>query len=54
MKIARVIGSVSGTIKDSPWWAKTLLVNVVEQWGFLNPSQVATDTCGSGIGDMVL
>ena len=56
MKIARVIGSVSGTIKDSRLVGqKLLLVNVVDADGaVLNPSQVATDTCGSGIGDMVL
>ena len=56
MKIARVIGSVSGTIKDSRMVGqKLLLVNVVDADGaILNPSLGATDTCGSGIGDMVL
>ena len=56
MKIARVIGSVSGTIKDARLVGqKLLLVDVVDANGaVLDPSLVATDTCGAGIGDMVL
>ena len=56
MKIARVIGSVSGTIKDGRLVGqKLLLVDVVDANGaVLDPSLVATDTCGAGIGDMVL
>jgi len=56
MKIARVIGSVSGTIKDTRLMGqKLLLVDVVDANGaVLDPSLVATDTCGAGIGDMVL
>ena len=56
MKIARVIGSVSGTIKDARLVGqKLLLVDVVDSNGaVLDPSLVATDTCGAGIGDMVL
>ena len=56
MKIARVIGSVSGTIKDGRLVGqKLLLVDVVDANGaVLDPSLIATDTCGAGIGDMVL
>ena len=56
MKIARVIGSVPGTIKDARLVGqKLLLVDVVDANGaVLDPSLVATDTCGAGIGDMVL
>ena len=56
MKIARVIGSVSGTIKDGRLVGqKLLLVDVIDANGaVLDPSLVATDTCGAGIGDMVL
>jgi len=56
MKIARVIGSVTGTIKDDRLVGqKLLLVDIVDASGaVLNPSQVITDTCGAGVGDMVL
>ena len=56
MKIARVIGSVSGTIKDARLVGqKLLLVDGIDANGaVLDPSLVATDTCGAGIGDMVL
>ena len=56
MKIARVIGSVTGTVKDGRLVGqKLLLVDVVDANGaVLDPSLVATDTCGAGIGDMVL
>jgi microcompartment protein CcmK/EutM len=55
MKIARVIGSVTGTVKDSRLVGqKLLLVDIVDARGaVLNPSQVITDTCGAGVGDMV-
>ena len=56
MKIARVIGSVTGTIKDGRLVGqKLLLVDIVDASGaVLNPSQVITYTCGAGVGDMVL
>ena len=56
MKIARVIGSVTGTIKDCQLVGqKLLLVDIVDASGaVLNPCQVITDTCGAGGGDMVL
>ena len=56
MKIARVIGSVTGTIKDGRLVGqKLLVVDVVDASGaVLKPSQVVTDTCGAGTGDMVL
>ena len=56
MKIARVIGSVTGTVKDGRLVGqKLLLVDIVDASGAVqNPSQVITDTCGAGVGDMVL
>ena len=56
MKIARVIGSVTGTVKDARLVGqKLLVVDIVDASGsVLKQSQVVTDTCGAGIGDMVL
>ena len=56
MKIARVTGSVTGTVKDGRLVGqKLLLVDIIDASGaVLNPSQVITDTCGAGVGDMVL
>jgi len=54
MKIARVIGSVTGTVKDGRLVGqKLLLVDIVDARGaVLNPSQVITDSCGAGVGYM--
>ena len=56
MKIARVIGSVTGAIKDGRLVGqKLLLADIVDASGAaLNPTQVSHATCGAGVGDMVL
>ena len=56
MKIARGIGSVTGAIIVGRFGGQKLLrVDIVDASGaVLNPSQVITDTCGAGVGDMVL
>ena len=56
MKIARVTGTVTATIKEPGLAGKKLLVVDVEDGAgnVLDRSLVAADTCGAGIGDMVL
>ncbi len=56
MKIARVRGVVTGTVKDSQFSGqKTLIVDVLDAEGnVLEASVVALDVCSAGPGDMVL
>ncbi|MEZ5925508.1 MAG: EutN/CcmL family microcompartment protein [Hyphomicrobiaceae bacterium] len=56
MKIGRVIGHVTATVKDTQLAGlKLLLVNIEDGDGaVLEPSIVAADTCSAGPGDMVL
>lgn len=56
MKIARVIGHATGTIKDSQLSGqKWLVVDIVDADGaVLEKSVVALDVCSAGLGDMVL
>ena len=56
MRIARVTGSGSGTVKDGRLTGqKLLVVDVVDTNDvILEPSQVVTDICGAGLGDRVL
>ena len=56
MKLARVTGTVTGTVKDSQLSGqKMLLVDIVDAAGkVLEPSVVALDTCSAGPGDHVV
>ncbi|MCZ7534112.1 MAG: EutN/CcmL family microcompartment protein [Acidimicrobiia bacterium] len=57
MRIARVIGTATGPIKDPPLSGHTLLViEPVDAHGKANgPHEVATDAAiGAGVGDWVL
>ena len=56
MKIGRVIGHVTATVKDHGLAGlKLLLVNIENGEGeVLEPAVVAADTCSAGPGDMVL
>lgn len=56
MKIARVTGSITATVKDSQFAGLKLLVTDVEDGSgkVLDKSVVAADTCSAGPGDMVL
>ncbi len=56
MKIARVTGTVTATVKEpSLAGSKLLIVDVEDGRGdVLERSLVAVDTCGAGVGDMVL
>lgn len=56
MKLARVTGTVTATIKDASLSGKPLLiVDVVDGKGkVLEPALVAADTVGAGVGDRVL
>ncbi len=56
MKIARVTGTVNGTVKDSQLTGFALLVADVEdgRGELLEKAVVAVDTCGAGVGDLVL
>ncbi|MGI9435507.1 MAG: EutN/CcmL family microcompartment protein [Geminicoccaceae bacterium] len=56
MRIARVIGTVTATVKASAISGVTLLVTDVEDGagGILERAVVAADTCGAGVGDLVL
>ena len=55
MQIARVTGTVTATVKD-PSLAGTKLLVVTSGDGSdaLQRSLVAADTCGAGVGDLVL
>lgn len=56
MKLALVTGTVEATVKDpSLTGAKLLLTDLVDGKGKVtDPALVAVDTCGAGVGDMVL
>lgn len=56
MRIARVIGTVTGPLKDPPLTGqKLLVVEPVDAYGTVSgPQEVATDTVGAGVGDWVL
>ncbi len=56
MKLARITGSVTATVKDSGLSGTVLLVCNVEDGGgaVLEKSVIAADTCGAGPGDLVL
>lgn len=56
MKIARVTGTASGTIKDSQLAGqKWLVVDIVDAGGVVQESSVvALDVCSAGVGDTVL
>lgn len=56
MKLARVTGTVTATAKDAQLVGLTLLLtDVIDGKGkVIDPACVAADTCGAGVGDMVL
>lgn len=56
MKLARVIGTIAATIKDPSLTGKPLLLtDLVDGKGKVTvPAFVVVDTCGAGVGDMVL
>ena len=56
MKLARVTGTVTATVKDTPFSAqKMLLVDIVDAEGtVLEPAVVALDVCSAGPGDLVV
>ena len=56
MKLARITGSVTATVKDSGLSGTVLLICNVEDGGgaVLEKAVVAADTCGAGPGDLVL
>ena len=56
MKIARVTGNVTATVKDSQLSGqKLLIVDIVDANGaVIEPSVVSLDVCGAGNGDMVV
>lgn len=56
MRLGRVVGTVTGTVKDGGFSGRTLLlVDLVDADGtVLDRHQVAVDTVGAGDGDVVL
>ncbi|MFZ1816260.1 MAG: EutN/CcmL family microcompartment protein [Rhizobiaceae bacterium] len=56
MKIGRIIGTVTATVKDARLSGITLLVADVEdgRGNVLEASVIAADTCSAGVGDIVL
>ena len=56
MKLARVTGTVTSTVKDTPFSAqKMLLVDIVDADGkVLEAAVVALDVCSAGPGDLVI
>ncbi len=56
MRIARVVGTTTGSLKDPNLTGHTLLVVVpVDATGTTTgPHEVVTDTVGAGVGDWVL
>lgn len=56
MKLARVTGHATGTIKDSQLAGqKWLLVDIVDAGGAVQESSVvALDVCSAGLGELVL
>lgn len=56
MKLACITGTVTATVKDAQMVGATLLVcDITDGAGrVLSSAQVATDTVGAGVGDIVL
>lgn len=56
MKIARVTGNITATVKDSQLTSVVLVIADIEdgQGNLLEKSVVAADDCSAGPGDMVL
>ncbi len=56
MRMARVVGTVTGTAKDRGLVGhKLLLVDLVDSTGsVVDPDHVAVDAVGAGTGDLVL
>ncbi|WP_171228436.1 EutN/CcmL family microcompartment protein [Ruegeria sp. HKCCA4008] len=56
MHLGKVAGTVTATAKDARLvGAKLLVTDLVDSKGSLiDPARVAVDTCGAGVGDMVL
>ena len=56
MRVARVTGTVTATAKDAQLTGfKLLLTDIVDASGkVLEPAVVAADTCGAGVGDLVM
>lgn len=56
MRLARVTGTVTATVKQAPLTgSKLMVVDVIDGTGaVLVPAVVAVDTCGAGAGDTVL
>ena len=56
MKIARITGTLTATVKDPSLAGSKLLVVDIEDGAsnVLERSLVAMDTCGAGVGDLVL
>jgi ethanolamine utilization protein EutN len=56
MKIARVTGTVTASVKEARLTGLKLLVTNVEDGAgaVLETAVVAVDTCGAGVGDLVM
>ena len=56
MRIARVTGTVTATVKQSALTgAKLMVTDVIDGAGaVLQPAVVAVDTCGAGVGETVM
>ncbi len=56
MRLARITGTVTATVKQPALTgAKLLLADVVDSKGsVLEAALVAADTCGAGVGDLVM
>lgn len=56
MKLAKVTGTVTATVKDAQMTGKTLLLCDVTDGNkkVVEPALVVADTVGAGIGDLVL
>lgn len=56
MRIARVVGTVTGTVKEPTLASHKLLIVDIEdgEGNVLEPSVVAVDTVGAGSGERVL
>ncbi|KUJ77144.1 EutN/CcmL family microcompartment protein [Ruegeria profundi] len=56
MHLGKVAGTVTATAKDAKLVGTKLLVtDLVDSKGkVVDPARVAVDTCGAGVGDMVL
>lgn len=56
MKIARVTGTVTASIKEAQLTGLKLLVTNIEDGdgAVLESAVVAADTCGAGVGDLVM